>query len=877
MMFSDRLTRRHISPAVAAVVLCATVAAAAVHGRDDEQDVTIAPPIELTAAADSIATDSIQGPTEGEILTETAAQKYKDVKFMEYDGEIESVLYNAALDATTAAANALAKSDNDTLAERNVSMLLDLNPLLLRGAVYYSSQNDKDALGRFARAYIDVQLLPQTAGQQFERDKDIFPVLAYNAAYAAYNEDDVEHAKDYFALYLDSGDTRLRENVFAYFGQACLQTGDYMRGYTELYKGVQEFPGNARLTMLALQCCVDGGYVDLQQPLLDRALILNPGDERLLNLQAKVYEAAGNYHDALTLYQQIAEAHPNSIENTRRIATCQYNLGASYYNNSIMESDEKAASRYRRQSKAYFASAKETLERILNTTPSDMKYLTAAARTYAALGLRDLFDGANTRIAALGGKRLTFNDMPDMMSSAATSSGGASRFESVKVPDYESFARPYIEEHLGEWALRGEFETIEDYARRMKDGEATDIYDRLSAEAADEYLKRYARQLTLTDMKRSDYDVDNQTYRIDTPYGPTVVKVPLKGSEAEAFKAGWEAAQIRAPRFIIRDNKVALAEITYVVNGRRYTYSAADAATYAPPKVYVDVNSILVAAQAGKTGQTTDTSDEVIVWSESDVDVDIPVTTRRAGNVFALIIANEKYDKASDVYGAMHDGHTIAQYCIKTLGIPESNIISLNNATKNRILDAISTIGRRVKGTGPESEVIFYYAGHGLPDDATKEAFMMPSDANPANTETLVSMNYIYDTLGSMDASAVQVFLDACFSGESRDRQALVESRGVALKAKDVSPRGNMFVLSAASAQETAMPYKEKHHGLFTYFLLKKLQESKGNATLKEISDYVIRNVRDTSNSNPGILKEQNPTVSTSGNMTTMWTKKKLK
>lgn len=83
-----------------------------------------------------------------------------------------------------------------------------------------------------------------------------------------------------------------------------------------------------------------------------------------------------------------------------------------------------------------------------------------------------------------------------------------------------------------------------------------------------------------------------------------------------------------------------------------------------------------------------------------------------------------------------------------------------------------------------------------------------------------------------------------------------------------------MFSLTAASAQETALPYKEKNHGLFTYFLLKKLQESKGNATLKELTDYVTDNVRRQSsiiNSKP-----QTPQVSTSGDLASSWHKKKL-
>ena len=83
-----------------------------------------------------------------------------------------------------------------------------------------------------------------------------------------------------------------------------------------------------------------------------------------------------------------------------------------------------------------------------------------------------------------------------------------------------------------------------------------------------------------------------------------------------------------------------------------------------------------------------------------------------------------------------------------------------------------------------------------------------------------------------------------------------------------------MFVLSAASGNETALPYYDKNHGLFTYFLLKKIQDTKGNVTLKDLADYVTEQVKH--HSNFVIQKPQTPTVVTSGTMTDKWKSKKL-
>ena len=78
-----------------------------------------------------------------------------------------------------------------------------------------------------------------------------------------------------------------------------------------------------------------------------------------------------------------------------------------------------------------------------------------------------------------------------------------------------------------------------------------------------------------------------------------------------------------------------------------------------------------------------------------------------------------------------------------------------------------------------------------------------------------------------------------------------------------------MVVLSAAQGDETAYSYQEQHHGLFTYFLLKKLQMSKGVVTLGELFDYVKDNVVKKSLVVNG--KQQTPASSASISASDTW------
>ena len=74
----------------------------------------------------------------------------------------------------------------------------------------------------------------------------------------------------------------------------------------------------------------------------------------------------------------------------------------------------------------------------------------------------------------------------------------------------------------------------------------------------------------------------------------------------------------------------------------------------------------------------------------------------------------------------------------------------------------------------------------------------------------------------------------------------------------------------ASSEEQVALPYKEKQHGMFTYHLLKKLQESKGEISYGELFDYLERNV--SIESLRINYKEQDPKLSISDTVHDSWT-----
>ncbi|MFR9603643.1 MAG: caspase family protein [Rikenellaceae bacterium] len=258
------------------------------------------------------------------------------------------------------------------------------------------------------------------------------------------------------------------------------------------------------------------------------------------------------------------------------------------------------------------------------------------------------------------------------------------------------------------------------------------------------------------------------------------------------------------------------------------------------PRTY---ESVAEAPSVVTSSPQVSTSEPTLVAAPSttivaDVDQNIPQTSANNNNTFAVIIANENYANVSNVDYAARDGQMFAEYCRRTLGLPEKNIKVIEDATLGAIVSNVDWLHNVLKAYGGSAKAIFYYSGHGIPDPESGESYILPTDCPPNNFNVAYKLQDLYAKLGDAGGN-VTFFIDACFSGTKRQGEALVAARGVAIKTKPIAPRGNSVVFSAAAGEQTAFAYDEKGHGIFTYFLLKKLQETKGRVSYGELADYI--------------------------------------
>ena len=429
---------------------------------------------------------------------------------------------------------------------------------------------------------------------------------------------------------------------------------------------------------------------------------------------------------------------------------------------------------------------------------------------------------------------------------------------------FSVFAKAYVEKGVNEWQKKDEFERVADWQKRVNEQTRFEKAKELLAEAEQTYIFYHTKEITFNPTL-GKYDAENEVFAMnDSKYGSLYMAVPI--NEARNFKNNWNNKNLTF-QLNIKDDKITLASFSISMpNGKEYTYRNTDAVKYNLADVEYDFDplditiphSSVQAASQGKQNITT----TKIKAGKSVVDTDIPETNASNPNTFVIIFANEDYKNVASVPFAKNDGTVFQKYCQKTLGVPTTNIHYVENASFNDIRIQLAWLNDVCNAFEGKASLIIYYAGHGIPDEASKSAYLLPIDGDGRYVQSAYKLDDMYQKLGAMRARSVTVFMDACFSGSKREDGMLASARGVAIKVKSGQPQGKMVVFSAASGDETAYPNTDEQHGMFTYYLLKKLQDTKGDVTLQELGTYITTNVRQQSIVKNG--KSQTPTVTPS-------------
>lgn len=253
--------------------------------------------------------------------------------------------------------------------------------------------------------------------------------------------------------------------------------------------------------------------------------------------------------------------------------------------------------------------------------------------------------------------------------------------------------------------------------------------------------------------------------------------------------------------------------------------------------------------------------DDPLVDKMEAMETNLPDT-----RVWLLVVGIEKYDVTDDIIYSNNSAQLFAKVAVKRFGVtPRRKYILIGqDATSAKIKDTISLLANNVqKG----DTIIFYYSGHGIPSFPAKDPYILPKDKDPkfVTADSDLKLSNIYNKLQNSPADKVVAFVDACFSGATDNKSLFKGVAATRIKAKKlVVSSKKIAVITAGKDKQFSNKYSQKHHRLFSYFVIDELIN--GAKDVNTLFKNVKTNV-DTVSFEFGDSFRQTPTISGNENI----------
>ena len=196
-------------------------------------------------------------------------------------------------------------------------------------------------------------------------------------------------------------------------------------------------------------------------------------------------------------------------------------------------------------------------------------------------------------------------------------------------------------------------------------------------------------------------------------------------------------------------------------------------------------------------------------------------------NIYVLAVGIHDYADVPDVPFADRYANQFAEIVQALLGAQKQNVIVLTNseATSGRLRGRIRTLLNRL---GPQDQMLFYYAGHGVPSKDGTSTYLLAQDGGPGSYEEPdLRLSQLYAAIAQSKVGKAKLFIDACFSGRSGKNGSVFEGIApVAVRPSHSLPDAQrIVVLTAGRGDQFSNQDKNRGHRLFSYHLMRVLLE----------------------------------------------------
>lgn len=197
------------------------------------------------------------------------------------------------------------------------------------------------------------------------------------------------------------------------------------------------------------------------------------------------------------------------------------------------------------------------------------------------------------------------------------------------------------------------------------------------------------------------------------------------------------------------------------------------------------------------------------------------------GKYIALVIGINSYQGYwRPLKNAVNDAEGFANVLRNEYQFDEVHTLLDEEATRRNIIQKFEWLAGN---TTKDDNVLIFYAGHGQFNKGLNKGYWVPIDAQSNSVADYVSNNDVKTFLGGIPSKHTLLITDACFAGDifrgSKTESIKFDPNNMEKYYKEVYRKQSRLALTSGGVEEVSDAGRDDH-SIFTYYLIKALQEN---------------------------------------------------
>ena len=175
----------------------------------------------------------------------------------------------------------------------------------------------------------------------------------------------------------------------------------------------------------------------------------------------------------------------------------------------------------------------------------------------------------------------------------------------------------------------------------------------------------------------------------------------------------------------------------------------------------------------------------------------------------------------------------------------QSNLLVDDGADDIEMLNAFQN-WLPLKVNKGKTDVYVFYSGHGYPSQDGNSLYFLPFNVDKQYLDrTSVKQKEVVAALQKAQAKSVTMFIDACYSGQTRGGEVLIAGlKPIVPKTDEKAYPAEFTVITASAADQFSSASQDLKHGIFSFYLMKGMEgdadgNKDGKITSGELQQYL--------------------------------------